>query len=103
MAAKEMPMSPEEKRSVPAEGSNRGHDMQGDKRSNISNTMSSEPPAFAGEETLGRDDPDQVDPNNPAISTGDQVGGQSSHAESVSAEGRDGEDDMEEEHPADPS
>jgi hypothetical protein len=96
-------MPTEEKRSVPAEGSNRGHDMQGDKTSNVSNTMSGEPPAFAGEETLGRDDPVQVDPNDPAILTGDQVGGQSSHAESESAEGQNGEDDMEEEHPADPS
>jgi hypothetical protein len=103
MAAKEMRMPREEKRSVPAEGSNRGHDMQGDKTSNVSNTMSGEPPAFSGEETLGRDDPDQVDPNDPAISTGDQVGGQSSHAQSEAAEDRDGEDDLEQVHPAHPS
>ena len=96
-------MPPEDKRTVPVEGSNRGHDMQGDKRSNISNTMSSEPPAFAREDTLGRDHPDQIDPNDPAISTGDQVGGQSSHSEGDFTEDRDGEDDMEEEHPADPS
>jgi hypothetical protein len=81
MALKDCIMSPEEKRAVPAEGSNRGHEKPTATRSNVSDTMSGQPPAFAAEESFGRDVRDK-----PAADVD-----------------RTGEDDTEAEHPTRPS